>query len=137
MPRVHWHSLSMLCYGQKLALEKEAFMNLTWSHDISNINWVDLAQLYRMAPLGDKDPIRLSTTFQNSRFRCFVFEGDAIVGAGRALSDGHDCSYVCDIAIHPDYQGHGLGKRIVQDLVDQSNGHKKIILYANARAYTI
>lgn len=106
-------------------------MNLTWSQDISNINWVDLSQLYRIAPLGDKDPILLSTTFRNSRFRCFIFDSDVIVGAGRALADGHDCAYICDIAIHPDYQGLGLGKRIVQDLVDQSNGHKKIILYAN------
>jgi ribosomal protein S18 acetylase RimI-like enzyme len=53
-----------------------------------------------------------------------------LVGAGRALADGRDCSYLCDIAVHPDTQGSGLGREIVQRLVDRSRGHKKIILYA-------
>ena len=49
----------------------------------------------------------------------------------RALADGLDCSYICDVAIHPDYQGIGLGKKIIEQLCQLSQGHKKIILYAN------
>jgi ribosomal protein S18 acetylase RimI-like enzyme len=40
-----------------------------------------------------------------------------------------DCSYICDIAVHPSHQGFGIGKDIVSRLVDLSKGHKKIILY--------
>ena len=47
-----------------------------------------------------------------------------------ALADGIDCSYICDVAIHPDFQGQGLGKAIISKLRDLSAGHKKIILYA-------
>jgi ribosomal protein S18 acetylase RimI-like enzyme len=47
------------------------------------------------------------------------------------LADGVDCSYLCDVAIHPDYQGKGLGKEIINKLKEFSSGHKKIILYAN------
>lgn len=47
------------------------------------------------------------------------------------MADGLDCSYLCDIAVHPEYQGIGLGRQIVRHLIDQSRGHKKIILYAN------
>lgn len=50
---------------------------------------------------------------------------------GRTLADGADCSYICDIALHPDYHGLGLGKAIVQKLINMSKGHKKIILYSN------
>ena len=50
---------------------------------------------------------------------------------GRALADGRDCSYIADVAVHPDHQGHGLGKAIISKLVDLSRDHKKIILYAN------
>jgi len=53
-----------------------------------------------------------------------------LVGVGRALADGIDCSYICDVAVLPDYQGLGVGKKIVSKLVDLSQGHKKIILYA-------
>jgi ribosomal protein S18 acetylase RimI-like enzyme len=67
----------------------------------------------------------------NSRFKCFLFDGDKLVGAGRALADGRDCSYLADIAIYPDYQGLGLGTKIVLNLIQQSQGHTKIILYAN------
>jgi ribosomal protein S18 acetylase RimI-like enzyme len=54
-----------------------------------------------------------------------------LVGAGRALADGVDCSYLCDIAVHPDFQGHGLGTAIIGKLKELSAGHRKIILYAN------
>jgi ribosomal protein S18 acetylase RimI-like enzyme len=70
-------------------------------------------------------------TFRNSRYRLFLFDGSKVVGVGRALADGYDCSYICDIAVHPNYQGKGFGKKIVQNLIDQSQGHTKIILYAN------
>jgi citrate lyase synthetase len=63
-------------------------------------------------------------------FRCFVRENGKLVAAGRALADGVDCSYICDIAVMPSHQGTGLGKAVVQRLVDLSRGHKKIILYA-------
>lgn len=46
-------------------------------------------------------------------------------------ADGTDCSYICDIALHPEYHGLGLGKKIVQNLIDLSKGHKNVILYSN------
>jgi ribosomal protein S18 acetylase RimI-like enzyme len=63
-------------------------------------------------------------------FRCFVYEAGKLVGVGRALADGVDCSYICDVAVLPSRQGTGLGKEIVLRLVNLSHGHKKIILYA-------
>jgi ribosomal protein S18 acetylase RimI-like enzyme len=106
-------------------------MNLTFSYEQTNIDWHKLAELYRLAPLGQKVPEELKTVFSNSMYKCFVYDGSNIVGVGRALADGTDCSYICDVAVHPEYQGLGLGKQIVQKLMELSQGHKKIILYAN------
>jgi len=64
-------------------------------------------------------------------YKCFVFEEGVLIGAGRAVADGVDCSYLCDIAVHPDFQGRGIGREIIVKLRDLSAGHKKIILYAN------
>ncbi len=105
-------------------------MTLEWKHTADAVDWQELSNLYRLAPLGDKPPALLQTVFGNSLFKCFVYEGSALVAAGRALADGADCSYICDIAVVPSHQGTGLGKQVVQHLVDASRGHKKIILYA-------
>jgi ribosomal protein S18 acetylase RimI-like enzyme len=93
--------------------------------------WEELSTLYRIAPLGDKKAADLAVAFSNSRYRCFVFKGALLIGAGRALADGIDCSYICDVAVHPDHQGTGLGKSIISKLKQLSGGHRKIILYAN------
>lgn len=105
-------------------------MALDWRHTTEGIDWDELSALYRDAPLGDKPPDLLRTVFGNSLFKCFVFEGGRLVGAGRALADGADCAYLCDIAVLPGHQGTGLGKQIVAHLVERSRGHRKIILYA-------
>lgn len=103
---------------------------MEWKHTTEGVDWDELSALYRAAPLGDKKPRSLQTVFSNSMFKCFVYEGGRLVGAGRALADGADCSYICDIAVLPSHQGSGLGRQIVEHLVRQSRGHKKIILYS-------
>lgn len=105
-------------------------MTQVWSDDIGQVDWDELSALYRVAPLGDKKSTDLQTVFTNSRFRCFVYEHGRLIGVGRALSDGLDCSYICDVAILPSHQNQGLGQAIVAKLVASSVGHKKIILYA-------
>ena len=105
-------------------------MSLEWNFSIDGVDWDELSALYRAAPLGDKTPEHLRKVFGNSLFVSFVRDGARLVGAGRALADGGDCSYICDIAVMPSHQGTGLGKKLVGDLVERSRGHKKIILYA-------
>jgi ribosomal protein S18 acetylase RimI-like enzyme len=104
---------------------------MEWVFDQSSIDWAELSNLYRVAPLGDKKPDELKLAFSNSMYKCFVMERGNLVGAGRAVADGIDCSYLCDIAVHPAVQGRGLGRDITNKLVELSKAHKKIILYAN------
>ena len=105
-------------------------MTLEWTDSLNSIDWTELSALYRAAPLGEKSPTDLETAFSSSRFRCFVYDSGNLVGVGRALADGVDCSYICDIAVLPSHQGTGLGKEIVANLLRLSDGHRKIILYA-------
>jgi ribosomal protein S18 acetylase RimI-like enzyme len=105
-------------------------MPLSFTDDLAGIDWDELSALYRAAPLGDKSPADLKLVFGNSMFRVFALDAGKLVGAGRALADGRDCSYLCDIAVLPDQQGRGLGREIVARLVRLSSAHRKIILYA-------
>ena len=107
-------------------------MTLEWRHSLEGIDWEELSRLYQAAPLGNKQPDGLKLVFSNSMFKCFAYDDSRLVGVGRAMADGLDCSYICDVAVHPSHQGTGLGKEIVSRLVDLSAGHRKIILYAVA-----
>jgi ribosomal protein S18 acetylase RimI-like enzyme len=103
---------------------------LTWKEEAASLDWSELESLYRRAPLGGRTAASLQTVFSNSRYKFFVYDGGKLVAAGRALCDGADCSYICDVAVLPSHQGTGLGREIVNRLVAASQGHKKIILYS-------
>lgn len=105
-------------------------MPLTWCTDPTTLDWPALVTLYRRAPLGDKSEAHLRTVYGNIRFHLFVHEGSELVAAGRVLSDGADCAYICDVAVLPEHQGSGLGRELVARLLQTCRGHKKIILYA-------
>jgi len=105
-------------------------MAFEWIFSLENLDWDELSRLYRIAPLGHKEPSDLKAASSNSMFKCFVYDSGRLIAAGRGLADGKDCSYICDVAVHPDYQGLGLGREVVSRLVDFSKDHKKIILYA-------
>lgn len=105
-------------------------MDLIWTDGLDGIDWHELADMIRAAPLGDKEPGHLRTAFTNSLYRCFVHDGGRLVGAGRVLGDGVDAAYLCDVAVLPSHQVRGVGEGIVARLVERARGHRKIILYA-------
>ncbi len=105
-------------------------MKLKWIYTCDEIDWDELSNLYKIAPLGDKQPDDLKIVFSNSRYKCFIYHNNTLIGVGRALADGFDCSYICDIAVHPDYQKQGIGKSIVDKLLEFSKGYQKIILFS-------
>jgi GNAT superfamily N-acetyltransferase len=103
----------------------------SWSESAGGVDWDELSALFEASPpMGNKQAGDLKTVFTNSMFKCFVFHGPTLVGAGRAMADGVYCAYICDIAVLPDYRGIGLGKQIVAELLRLAAGHKKIILYS-------
>lgn len=105
-------------------------MAIQWSQASETTDWDEMSELYRIAPLGIKSGEWLKKAYSNSMYTCIAVDGGKIVAAGRALADGVDCSYLCDIVVHPAHQGTGLGKALIQRLIDLSQGHRKIILYA-------
>lgn len=105
-------------------------MSIAWTDDLAAVDWHELSALYRIAPLGNKTPADLALVFGNSMFRAFAYDEGRLVGAGRVLADGRDCAYLCDVAVHPDHQGQGLGREIIERLLVRCRSHRKIILYA-------
>ena len=105
-------------------------MEISISTDIDRISWEELARLFELAPLGkNRDPGKLEMAFRNSLLKVFAFDGKKLVGAGRALSDGVWRAAIYDVAVLPEYQGKGIGSRIIRHLIDAANV-EVIMLYA-------
>lgn len=54
----------------------------------------------------------------NSWYIVYAFEGQKLVGMGRVISDGVITGVICGLGVHPDYQSRGIGRQILQRLVE-------------------
>ncbi len=68
--------------------------------------------------------------FNNSSCVVFAFDGNRLIGFARAISDGVYQAALYDMAVHPDYQGKGIGKTIVERVKEKLSGFN-IVLYAS------
>ena len=60
---------------------------------------------------------------QNSMYAIQLKDGDRTIGMGRIIGDGGCFCQIVDICVLPEYQGKGLGKIIMQKLIDFINEH--------------
>lgn len=59
------------------------------------------------------------------------------VGFARAVTDHATFTWVCDVLIHPDHRGHGLGKWMVKQLLDHPAIQSRSQLLATRDAHTL
>jgi len=96
---------------------------ITHKLGIDVVDWGSLMQLYcatdgiiGLARAGNLP--RIKEAFLNSYRVVTAWDGDRIVGAGRMISDGQCYGWIHDMAVLPDLQGQGIGRSIVDALLD-------------------
>ncbi len=97
------------------------------SFSSGGVDWAEAALVMERAPLAVREPERLKRCFERSYAACFAYDGERLAGLGRALSDGEYQSALYDICVLPDYQGRGLGSRIVGALLERLPEHGAIL----------
>jgi N-acetylglutamate synthase-like GNAT family acetyltransferase len=83
---------------------------------------VDLQQLQALFQVAafwaqDRQIEDLEIAIANSNPVISVWDGDRMIGFARATSDGIYRATIWDVVIHPDYQGAGLGRKLVQTVL--------------------
>lgn len=83
---------------------------------------VDIPQiqaLFRLAAFWAKDRSAedLAIAISNSNPVVTVWDGDWLIGFARATSDGVFRATIWDVVVHPDYQGAGLGRKLVETVL--------------------
>ena len=65
-----------------------------------------------------KDQLKAETRLRNSLCSICAYHQDKLVGMGRVVGDGAVYFMVVDLAVLPEYQGKGIGKEIMEQLMD-------------------
>ena len=71
----------------------------------------------------------LATAIANSKPVVTVWDGDRLVGFSRATSDGVYRATIWDVVIDPDYQGAGLGRKLVQTVLSHPHVNRAERVY--------
>ncbi|MFO0888489.1 MAG: GNAT family N-acetyltransferase [Isosphaeraceae bacterium] len=78
----------------------------------------ELQSLYRAVGWADDDQAdRAATAIAGARFGVVAVREGHAVGSGMVLGDGATFAYLKDIMVRPEWQGRGIGTRIVEALL--------------------
>ncbi len=91
--------------------------------------------------MGARTPEAAARGLPNSLHSVCLRDGARLVGMGRVVGDGGSFCELVDVAIHPDWQGRGLGHLVVENLMRWCDAHLPqtcyLSLMATARAVTL
>lgn len=84
--------------------------------DLSQIDWIHICSLFSKVNWRTRSPEEIEKAFRASSWTIFVYQEEQLIGFGRTIDDGRYYAMLGDIIVDPDFQGNGLGKKIVNTL---------------------
>jgi GNAT superfamily N-acetyltransferase len=106
-----------------------ATTGIAYSSQTTNVDWDQLVEIFRRAPLGERQASRLRRIFEQSTVCCFAWAGPELIGAGRAISDRISYAAIFDVVVAPEFQNRGVGTAIMQHLMRAAEA-PNVILHA-------
>src|SRR5262245_16520126 len=93
-----------------------------------------LLELYRANQWSSAEkPELLQKALLASHSLATAWDGPKLVGLGNAISDGHLVVYYPHLLVLPEYQGRGIGRRLMQLLMTRYEGFHQHMLVADGR----
>jgi ribosomal protein S18 acetylase RimI-like enzyme len=94
------------------------------------IDWALVPRILAEVGMSHDVPAVHERSFRNSAVTVFAFDDGGMIGFGRAVSDGERQAAIYDIAVLPAYQGRGIGRAIMEKVLE-GIPNCNAILYAN------
>nr|WP_295890185.1 GNAT family N-acetyltransferase [uncultured Devosia sp.] len=91
----------------------------------------DYRRLRKIAGLSEKTQAAAEAGLPNTWFAVTIQHAGTTVGMGRVIGDGGTAFQIVDIAVEPEHQGQGLGKRIVAALVEHLKANAPASAYVS------
>lgn len=105
-------------------------MNFTLRFDCDGVDWQTVSDTLKSVGMAHHGADKHETAFRASHTTVFIYDGEKLAGFGRAISDGVYQAAVYDVAVATAYQGKGLGRLIMENILARIS-HCNIILYAS------
>jgi ribosomal protein S18 acetylase RimI-like enzyme len=104
-------------------------MNIQIKYNCSDIDWNRVAEILQSVGMAHYSPETHKKAFEASYCTVFLFDDKTLIGFGRAISDGAYQAAVYDCAVIDAFQGQGLGRLMMQEILARLP-ECNVILYA-------
>ena len=78
----------------------------------------DYLKLREKVKFKDLSNEQAETALKNSLYIVSAYEDNKLVGMGRIVGDGVVIDYIQDLIVIPGMQGRGIGRKIIEKLID-------------------
>lgn len=76
-----------------------------------------------------RDPAALTRAIVHSTYVACLRDGDRLIGIVRGMSDDVALFYLQDLIVHPDYQGQGYGRGLLEHILERfAHVRQKVLL---------
>jgi predicted N-acetyltransferase YhbS len=107
----------MIRYETETTISAAAFINVLERSTLSERRPVD-------------EPQRIQKMLDNAPVLVTAWDGDALVGVSRAITDYAFCTYLSDLAVDVSYQKQGIGKALIAKTHEVAGLDTALILLA-------
>ncbi|MFA9560329.1 GNAT family N-acetyltransferase [Evansella sp. AB-rgal1] len=106
-------------------------MDIYYKTDIENITHEGLHELFLSVEWeSGKFPSELLKAIKGSHSVITAWDGDKLIGLINALSDGALTAYFHYMLVNPSYQGKGVGKEMMDMMLNRYKGYQTKVLMA-------
>ncbi len=84
-----------------------------------------------------KDKARLKNAMDNSLKLLTAWDEDKLIGLIRLVGDNYTIIYIQDILVLEDYQGQGIGSRLLKLVLDKYKSIRQIVLMTDNTKETV
>lgn len=82
---------------------------------------------------GKRKESIIKEALKNTLYSLCVYDNEKLIGYGRIIGDKTIFLYIHSVMVIPEYQGKGIGTRIMNELIKQIDEYKKV--NPNIRTY--
>lgn len=109
--------------------DEASIKDLELREGLDDLTPARIVTLYRRAPLlrptnSAEDVWRM---FENASLVLAAWYEGQLVGLARVLTDGVLYSYLCDLAVEPDVQRLGVGKALIDEVLERCQGTQLVL----------